>query len=202
MPTTVFILISALLPASISYLYPKFSLFFSPRSGPAFVPASMPALISHLRSPAFLISRCVPAPTVFIALLLPCYAPIIHLGFTNLLSSCFMPTLIIFCCNGLAFLLLLLTRDLLILPESSTLKTFKQLLSDKLWPCMLTSPAKLLCLLPAFVAYKLDNNNKCKQNFDTVFINSHSLAGNHNQEKMDLSFVGRGCLDTIILSWS
>ena len=64
---------------------------------------------------------------------------------------------------------------------------------------MLTSFTKLFCPFPALGAYNpgdnngsynLTNNNKCKRNFDTTFLNSCLLADNHNEEEIGLSFAG------------
>lgn len=64
---------------------------------------------------------------------------------------------------------------------------------------MSNSFAKPLCLFPALSAYNSDNNNdlynptntnKRKCGFDTLFINSRLLAGHHDQEEVDSSFVG------------
>lgn len=66
--------------------------------------------------------------------------------------------------------------------------------------------AKSFCSFPALGAYNLDNDNnlhnptniiKLKWGFDTAFISSRPLAGNHNQEEMNLRFAGCGCLDGI-----
>lgn len=74
---------------------------------------------------------------------------------------------------------------------------------------MLTSLIKPLYLFLTLGAYNLNNhnalynltnNNKGKQVFNTAFINSCLLAGNHNQEKVDLSFTGCGCLDAVKLN--
>ena len=69
----------------------------------------------------------------------------------------------------------------------------------KPWLRMSTSLTKLLHLFPALSAlnpnnnngsYNLTNNHKCKWGFVTTFINSCPLAGNYDQEEMDLSFAG------------
>ena len=73
--------------------------------------------------------------------------------------------------------------------EPSPLRTFKRSLSDKPQLRASTSPAKLFCLFPTLGALNLDNNNglynptnknKRKRGFDTAFINSCPLAGNHD----------------------
>lgn len=71
---------------------------------------------------------------------------------------------------------------------------------------MLTIPTKPFYLFPALGAYNLDDNNnfhnptntnELKRGFDTTFITSCLLAGNHNQEEIDLRFAGCGCSDAI-----
>ena len=71
---------------------------------------------------------------------------------------------------------------------------------------MSTRLAKPLCPFSALDTYNPDNNNglhnptntnKLKQDFDTAFINSYLLAGNHDQEEVDLSFAGCKCLDVV-----
>lgn len=47
-----------------------------------------------------------------------------------------------------------------------------------------------------------NNNNKCKRNLDTTFINSRPLAGNHDQKEMDLSFAGSGYPNTVKINRS
>lgn len=88
----------------------------------------------------------------------------------------------------------------------SPIRIFQWSLSDGPWLRMSTSVAKRLCLFSAFGAYNPDNNNslynltntnKCKRSFDTTFINSRPLTGNHNQEEMDLSFTGCGYPDVV-----
>lgn len=49
-------------------------------------------------------------------------------------------------------------------------------------------------------SYNLINNNKRKQSFDTIIINSCLLVSNYNQEELDLSFTGYRCLDTVKLN--
>ena len=84
----------------------------------------------------------------------------------------------------------------------SPLKTFKRSLLDKPWSHMSTSSAKPLCPFPALGPQNPDNNNgsynptnknKRKRGFDITFINSCPLAGNHDQEAVDLSFAGCLC---------
>lgn len=76
---------------------------------------------------------------------------------------------------------------------------------------MSISPIKFFYLFLALGVYNPDNNNglynptntnKLKWSFDTTFINSCLLAGNHNQKKVDLSFENCGCSDAIKFNWS
>lgn len=76
---------------------------------------------------------------------------------------------------------------------------------------MSTSLAKLFCPFMTLGAYNPDNyngsynltnNNKDKDNFYTTFINSCLLADNHDQKKINLSFLGCEYPDIIKFSWS
>ena len=76
---------------------------------------------------------------------------------------------------------------------------------------MFTNPTKSLILFPVFGALNPDNNNglynpinnnKCKWSFNTSFINSRPLAGNYDQEELDLSFAGSKWPATVKLNWS
>ena len=143
---------------------PESSLFLSPRSVPAPVPAlvfaplptPVPAPLSRPGSPVVLSSGRVPAPAAVSrqALMspLPMLGPPLPLG-------------------------------------PSSLRTFKQSLSDEPWPCVSTSPAKLFRPFPALDALNPDNNNgsynptdksERKRGFNTTFINSRPLTGNHD----------------------
>ena len=154
--------------------------YFVPAPMPALMPALMPTLVltlmpaflSHLGSPVVLSSNCVPTPTA-----------VFYYGIPALMSPLFV-----------------IDPPLLFGPLS--FRTFKQFLSDEPWPRMSTRPAKPLCLFPALGALNLNNNNgsynptnhnKCKRGFNTAFINSHPLAGNHDQKEVDLSFGSCGC---------
>lgn len=176
------------LNASVKFLLsscPEFSLFLLPCSLPAPLPALMSALVlapllapvSYLRSFAVLLSGCVPALTVFTALFLLYHA---------FISNCKI--------SALLLLLFVLGSPLFLGP--SLLRTFKQFLSDELWPRMSTSSAKCFCPFLALSMYNPDDNNnlynstnsnKCKQDFNMMFINSRLLASNHDQREVDLS---------------
>ena len=67
---------------------------------------------------------------------------------------------------------------------------------------MSNSLAKPLCPFLALDALNPDNNNglynlinknERKRGFDTAFINSRPLAGNHDPKEVDLSFADCGC---------
>lgn len=151
--------------------HPESSFLFSS----CFVPAPVPALVSALvpvslpaslsapffrfRSPFILLSSCVPAP-----------ATVSH-------------------CEIRALLLPLLVLDLPLSLRPSPLRIFKQSLLDEPQPYISTSPAKPFYRFPALDTLNLYNNNslynptninKCKWGFDIGFINSRSLAGNHD----------------------
>ena len=75
---------------------------------------------------------------------------------------------------------------------------------------MSSSPAKPLCLFSTLGALNPDNNNgsynptdknKRKQSFNTVFINTCLLAGNHDLEEVDLSFASCKCPAIVKLNW-
>ena len=142
--------------------------------------ASMPALLFHLRSPIVLLFRRVPALAA--------------------VSRCEIPALM------LPHLMLGPLLPLRLAP----LRIFQQSLSNKPWPYVLTSPTKPLCLFLAFGTlnpdnnnglYNPTNNNKCKRGFDTTFINSRPLAGNHDQKEIDLSFAGYRCPTAVKFNW-
>ena len=76
---------------------------------------------------------------------------------------------------------------------------------------MSTSSAKPFCPFSALGALNPDDNNgsynptninQRKQGFNTTFINSHQLAGNHDQQEVDLSFAGCGCPAAVKLNRS
>lgn len=94
---------------------------------------------------------------------------------------------------------------------SSTLKTFKQFLSDEPWCHISISLTKLFCAFSVFDVYNSDNNNglynptnnnKRKWSFNTTFINFRLFASKYDQEKVDLSFAGYECLNAVKLNWS
>ena len=112
-------------------------------------------------------------------------------------------------CGALMLPLLVLGSSLPLGP--SPLRTFKWSLSDEPRPRMSTSPAKSLRLFLALSVLNPDNNNglynpidknERKRGFDTAFINSRPLAGNHDQKEVDLSFAGCGCPATVKLNRS
>ena len=136
---------------------------------PVLTPAPLPTPLSRPRSPVVLLSGCMPAPTAV---------------------SC------------QAFMSPLLMLSLPLCLELSPLRTFKQSLSDKPWPRVSTSLSKPFYLFSALGAlnpnnisgsYNPINKNKRKWGFNTAFINSRLLAGNHDEKELDLSFAGSGC---------
>lgn len=188
------------------FFYPESSIFsllcsvltfvptLMPAPMPALVPAStpvfMPAPVSHPESPAVLLFCCMSAPAISALFSSPRYA-------------------LISCCGILALLLLLPSifgPPLCLI--SSSLKTLNQFLLNELQLHVSTSLKKFFYLFLAFRAYNLNNNNglynrinnnKRKWGFNTAFINSYPLVGNHNQE-LNLSFVGFGCPDIVKLN--
>lgn len=145
---------------------------------PAFYPGSptillfyyVPTPVSCLGSLIILLSCCIPALAASVAFFLPCYTFVSYCGIS-------------------ALLLLLSILGLPLFLGFCPLRIFKQSLLNKFWPCSLTSLTKLFCPFPAFDAYNLDNNNglhnltniiKLKRGFNTAFINSCSLIGNHD----------------------
>lgn len=82
---------------------------------------------------------------------------------------------------------------------STALRTFKQALLDKLLRQYSTSFAELDC--PFLPLDLLPNKTKHKQTFDTVFVNSRSLADNYIQEDVDLSFAECGRSIGVKLNW-
>lgn len=134
---------------------------------PVFYPESLtfsllyliPTLVSCLVSTLFYHSR-------FLNFLLPCLVttPIFYLGFSALLLLCLM-----------------------LGSGSLSLRKFKQSLSNKFWPYISTSST--FYYLFSTPDLDLNNNNKCKQIFDIVFINSHLLVSNHIIKQVDMSFV-------------
>lgn len=158
-----------------SILAPMFGLM------PTLIPTSLLVFILTLvfcpESFAVLLFCYVPNPAISAAFSLPCHTFVFCYGILALLLPLFMLSLLLF----LGFL---------------TLKILKWFLSNEPWPCMLTSPAKPLYQFLALGVYNSDNNNglynltnnnKRKRSFDTTFINSCLLAGNHDQKELDLS---------------
>lgn len=188
---------SCYLPALISY----------PGSSAVLSSHRIPVPISCLGSPAAPTSQHVPAP-------FPCLgSPIVLLSYYILTPAASAALFLshytfISCCGISAILLPLLVFCLPLFLISSSLRTFKQSLSDEPWPYILTSLAKPFCLFPTLNAYNLDdnnglynptNNNKRKRDFNTTFINFCPLTGNHDQTERDLSFTGYGCFDVVKL---
>ena len=153
----------------------------------------LPTLVLCSGSPTIILSHCLPTSVRFAALSLPCHA-------------------LVFCCEILAFLSLffsILSSTLFL--RSLSLRTFKRFLLDEPQLYILTTLTKPLHLFLALGAYNPDNNNglynptnnnKCIWDFDIAFINSHPLAGNHDQKEEDLSFAGCECLNAIKLNRS
>lgn len=85
---------------------------------------------------------------------------------------------------------------------SSTLRIFKQALSNKLLRHYLTSPnpTKLFC--PFSTLGPLPKKNNRKWPFDTTFINSCLLTKNHAAKEVDLSFGECRCSALVKLNWS
>ena len=161
---------------------------FMPALIPALVPALLPALVSHSGCPAILSSRYMSAfvsrswsSAVFWSCCVSALA-----GFTAFSSPCYAFN---FYCTIPALLLLfpsILGPSLLL--RSSSVRIFKQSLSDKLQLRISTSIVKYFCsfsILGMYNPYKNNgsynqtNNNKCKRGFDIIVINSRPLAGNH-----------------------
>ena len=174
----------ALVRSSLFFHF-KFSVFLSPR----FVPAPMPAFIlifvsapfSRPGSPVILLSGYVPAPAT------------------------------VFCCGILAFLLPLPVLGPSLPLGLLLLRTFKQSLSNKPQPRILTSHTELFHPFLALDMLNFDNNNnlynptnnnKRKRDFNTAFINSRPLAGNYNQKEVDFSFTDCGCSNVVKLNRS
>ena len=174
---------------SSSCLLPRFMRTPVPALVPTPVPALGPALVPALMS--------APMPA-FVPALVPVL--ISRPRSLALLSSCHAS---ISCYGILALLLLLLTMlGLLLFLGFSPLRTFKQSLLDKPSPRVSTSPAKFFCLFLALGAYNSTNTNERKWGFDTIFINSCLLAGNHDQKEVDLSFASCRYSDTVKLNKS
>lgn len=185
-----------------SLLFPRleYSSLLSPRFMPTPMPTPVFTSIFRPGSPTILSSYRMSAPTVFAVLSLLCSASSSYPRSSALSSYCLIPILSISRHGILALLLPLLVLDLPLSLESSLFKIFKQLWSDELWPRVSTSPAKPLHPFQALGLYNPTNNNERKQNFDPMFTNSRLLAGNHDQEKVDLSFAGCSCHNAVKLN--
>ena len=160
---------------SFSSLCSEFSLLLSPCFLPAPVPALMPALVPAL------VPTPVPAPVP---------APFFCPRSSVVLSSDHLPALAtISRCRIPTFMLPLSVFDSPLPLRPLFLRTFKQFLLDEPRPRVSISFTKPFHLFPAFGALNPNNNNrlynptnknKCKQGFDTAFINFRLLANNHN----------------------
>ena len=171
----------SLYPESSSLLLPCF--VSAPM--PTCVPALIPALIFHTRSPTILSSRYVPTLVSYLG------SPTILMSRHTLVFRHEIPALLLSLLSVLGLPLLL---------QFLSIKIFKQFLSDKPWLCVSTSAAKPFCPFLAFGAYNPTNNNERKRGFNTAFINSYSLAHNYNHKEMHLSFAGCRCLDVVKLN--
>lgn len=141
---------------------------------PALLVYFVPALLSY--SLPTLLSYSMPAS------LFPVHTLVIRLSFLILISTLGPPIVL------LSYLMLSLAPTHLIF---LALKTFKKVLLDELLYYYLTNFTKPLCLFPTFSL--LPKKSKRKQLFNTIFINSRSLASNHTAKKVDLSFLLCGC---------
>lgn len=81
---------------------------------------------------------------------------------------------------------------------SSALRIFKQDLPDKYLRCCLTSFVKSFCLFLSLGL--LPKKSKCKWYFNTIFINSCLLAGNHFTKEVNLSFALYKCYTPVKLN--
>ena len=166
----------------------------------------MPNLLSCLGLPTLLLSH------------FPMPALSSHPGLPTLSSSCsFVPALLFrFLVPALSssIVLALLSPPLLASVSrsvlgsaptwltSSALKTFKQALSDEPLGCQSTSSSSLEPPCPFPILGPLAKKSNRKRFFDTVFINSRSLAANHAIKEVDLSFEKYGCFAQVKLNWS
>lgn len=139
------------------------------------ISAPIPTLISHLKSLTVLLSYCLPT-------LVSC------LRFSAILLFCYVLVLVAI----LALFLLLFVLDPSLFLGFLLFRTFKKFMIDEPWLYMSTSPIKSFCLFLVFNAYNSKNNNslynptntnKCKQGFNSVFINFCLLAANYDQNK-------------------
>lgn len=158
---------------------------------PTLISTPIPTLISHLKSLTVLLSYCLPTLVScprFSAILLFCYV-LVLVAFVALFLSCHIS---ISHCKILALFLLLFVLDPSLFLGFLLFRTFKKFMIDKPWLYMSTSPIKSFCLFLVFNAYNSKNNNslynptntnKCKQGFNSVFINFCLLAANYDQNK-------------------
>ena len=72
--------------------------------------------------------------------------------------------------------------------KSSALRIFKQALSNESLRYRSTSHSLAGFLCPFFTLGPLPEKKDCKRFFDTTYINSRPLAGNHATKKVDLNF--------------
>lgn len=168
----------------------------------------VPALLSCLFiatlsscSPIVVLSSYFPISTLlsyfFIPALLSCF-PMATLSSSSLIpassSHLLMTTLSFSSILILSSLLILALISCSILDPALTylislvVKRFKLVLSDKSLCCCSTSPNLIEPFYPFPTLVLLFEKNNCKQLFDMVFINSHSLNGNYTAKELDLSF--------------
>lgn len=138
----------------------------------------MPALLSHL-VPA--LSSCLIPVLSYLVRILATRSP-----FPASVSYSEMPIALSSC--------LLLSQALTYL-ISLAFKIFKQALSDEFLHDHLTSSAE--SLYPFLTFGLLPKKIKSKRPFDSTFINSCPLTGNHTTKEVDLSFVLYRCLSPI-----
>ena len=139
---------------------------WAPAAGFAALSLSRPASVSCSESSAFL-SSCPGSPTRLLLLLA-------YLRTPTAFSSRLVPAPVL----GSPAVLLpfpVVGPSSLYL-ASTAFRTFKRALSNEPWRC-LTSPAEPFCLVLPLGLFR--NKTDCKQTFDTAFINSRRLAGNH-----------------------
>ena len=144
-----------------------YALVWALAAGSAAFSLSCLALVSHFRSFTPLLSSL--GSSTCPSSLLACP------GTPTALLSYFMPAPVL----GSPDVLLFLPVLRLALPHlaSTTLKTFKQALSDKFLRHCSTSLVEFFCLFPLFDSLH-DKTNR-KQTFDIAFINSCLVASNH-----------------------
>ena len=156
----------------------RFSLFFRPESSFLLSPYSVPALVPALVPPPLpaFVPASVPAPVpALVPTLVP--ASFSRLGSSVVLLSSCVPAPAAVSHRALILPLFVLGPPLFF--GLSSLRTYKQFLSDEPRLRVLTSPAKPFRPFPAFSALNPDNNNslynstdknKRKRGFNTVFM--------------------------------